>query len=121
MYLGIHIDSGWKFKVHPKTVAAKARKVVQGLSRMLPNISAAKPAKRKLLSNVAHSIILYGSPFWVQDLSPSGWAELFKVQRRMLLRVATAYCTVSKEAIEVITSTATLDLLAKSRKTIYDT
>ena len=119
-YLGIHIDSGWKFKEHAKTVAAKARKVVQGLSRILLNISAAKPAKRKLLSNVAHSIMLYGSPFWVQDMSPSGWEELFKVQRCMLLRVASAYCTVSK-AIEVITSTALLDLLAKSRKIIYDT
>lgn len=90
-------------------MAAKAGKVVQGLSRILPNISAAKPAKRNLLSNVAHSIMLYVSPFWVQDMSLSGWAELFKVQRRILLRVASAYCTVSKEAKEVITSTAPLD------------
>ncbi|KAE9533975.1 hypothetical protein AGLY_008711 [Aphis glycines] len=47
-YLGVNIDSGWRFTEHAKIIAAKAGKVVQRLSRIMPNISAAKPTKRKL-------------------------------------------------------------------------
>lgn len=79
-YLGIQIDGKWRFTEHAKAVASKAGKAVRGLSRILPNISAAKPTKRKLLSNVAHSVMLYGSSFWAQDMSASGWTELAKIQ-----------------------------------------
>lgn len=82
-YLGLHIDSKWSFKEHAKIVAAKAGRVVQKLSRIMPNISAAQPTKRKLLSNVAHSILLYGSPVWVEDMSVEGWTALCKIQRRI--------------------------------------
>lgn len=61
-YLGLHIDSKWNFTEHVRIVAAKASNVVQKLSRIMPNISAARPTKRKMLSAVAHSILLYGSP-----------------------------------------------------------
>lgn len=118
-YLGIHIDNKWRFSEHAKTVAAKAGKAVQCLSRILPNISAAKPTKRKLLSNVAHAIMLYGSPFWSQDMSTSGWMELNKVQRRMALRVISAYCTVSGDAAMVIAGILPIDLMAKDRRRRY--
>jgi len=58
-YLGVLIDSKSRFKEHARSVAAKAGKVVQRLSRIMPNISAARPTKRNLLSNVSHSIQLY--------------------------------------------------------------
>uniref|UniRef100_A0A2H8TIE5 Reverse transcriptase domain-containing protein n=1 Tax=Melanaphis sacchari TaxID=742174 RepID=A0A2H8TIE5_9HEMI len=119
-YLGVHIDSGWRFTEHARTVAEKADKVVRRLSRIMPNISAAKPTKRKLLSNVAHSILLYGSPTWAEDMSATGWAVLHKVQRRICLRVASAYCTTSTDAVRVITGIAPLDLLAKERKTMHE-
>ncbi|CAH1720556.1 unnamed protein product [Aphis gossypii] len=118
-YLGVHIDSGWRFTEHARTVAAKAGKVVQGLSRILPNISATKPTKRKLLSNVAHSIMLYGAPLWAEDMSVTGWVAFNKVQRRINLRVVSAYCTVSGDAPGVIAGIAPLDLLAKERKQMY--
>lgn len=120
-YLGIHIDSKWRFTDHAKTVATKAGKVAQGLSRIMPNISAAKPTKRRLLSNVVHSIMLYGSPFWAQDMNTPGWIELAKVQRRMCLRVASSYRTVSGDAIGVIAGIAPIDLLAKDRNRLYQT
>lgn len=119
-YLGVNIDSGWRFTEHAKIVAAKAGKVVQRLSRIMPNISAAKPTKRKLLSNVAHSILLYGAPVWAEDMSSTGWEALLQVQRRICLRVASAYCTTSRDAIGVITGIAPLDLLAKDSKLKHD-
>jgi len=120
-YLGLHIDSKWSFTEHARIVAAKAGRVVQKLSRIMPNISAAQPTKRKLLSNVAHSILLYGSPVWAEDMSARGWNELSKVQRRICLRVASAYCTTSYDAIFVITGIKPLDLLATDRKRLHDT
>ncbi|KAL4104344.1 hypothetical protein QTP88_019645 [Uroleucon formosanum] len=119
-YLGLHIDSKGSFNEHAKMVAARAGRVVQKLSRIMPNISAAQPTKRKLLSNVAHSILLYGSPVWVEDMSAKGWTALGKIQRRICLRVASAYCTTSSDAINVITGIKPLDLLAKDRKKLHD-
>lgn len=46
-------------------------------------------------------------------MSATGWRILENIQRRISLRVASAYCTTSKDAIGVI---APLDLLAKDRK-----
>ncbi|KAF0745515.1 Reverse transcriptase domain-containing protein, partial [Aphis craccivora] len=119
-YLGLQLDSKWSFTNHAKAVTAKAGKTVQNLTRILPNISAAKSRKRMLLSNVVHSILLYGAPVWVQNMSKTGWSELLKIQRRIALRVTSAYCTVSGAAIGVISSIAPLDLMAIERKNILD-
>jgi len=101
-------------------VAAKAGKFAQNLAKIMPNISAAKSQKRKLLSNVVHSILLYGSPIWAQDMSKTGWSTLLKVQRRICLRVASAYCTVSSDAVGVIACIAPLDLMADERRRTYE-
>jgi len=119
-YLGVHIDSKCKFTEHARIVAIRAGNVVMRLARIMPNISAAKQTKRKLLSNVAHSVMLYGAPVWADEMSATGWTELLKVQRRICLRVASGYCTISKEAISVITGIAPINLLAKERKQIHD-
>jgi len=119
-YLGLQLDIKWSFSAHTNTVAAKAGKVAQNLNRIMPNISAAKSRKRKLLSNVVHSILLYGAPIWAQDMCKSGWSTLLKIQRRICLRVASAYCTVSSDAVGVITCIAPLDLMAEERRKIYE-
>lgn len=119
-YLGLQIDSKWNFSEHAQLVAAKAGRVVQRLARIMPNISAARPTKRKLLSNVAHSILLYGSPIWADDMSATGWSALLKVQRRLCLRVVSAYCTTSMDAISVIAGIVPLDLQARDRKKLHE-
>lgn len=119
-YLGVHIDNKFKFTEHARIVATRAGNVVKRLARIMPNISAAKQTKRKLLSNVAHSVMLYGAPVWADEMSATGWTELLKVQRRICLRVASGYCTISREAIAVITGIAPINLLAKERKQIHD-
>lgn len=119
-YLCVHIDSKWKFTEHTRIVATRAGNVVKRLARIMTNINAAKRTKRKLLSNVAYSVMLYGAPVWADQMSATGWTELLKVQRRICLRVASGYCTISREAVSVITSIAPLNLLAKERKQIHD-
>jgi len=64
--------------------------------------------------------MLYGAPVWADEMSAAGWTELIKVQRRICLRVASAYCTTSKEAVSVNTGLAPVNLLAKERKQLHD-
>jgi len=70
-YLGIHLDAKLNFTTHAMYVSAKASKVAANLARILPNISQAKPRKRRLLSGVVHSILLYGAPVWADRMSQS--------------------------------------------------
>jgi len=117
-YLGLQLDSKWSFSAYAIAVAEKAGKVVQNLARKMPNISTAKSRKRKLLSNVAHSILLY--PTWSQDMSKTGWTSLLRIQRRICLRVASAYCTVSSDAVGVTACIPPLELMANERRNIYE-
>lgn len=82
--------------------------------------SCAKSRKRMLLSNVVRSILMYGASVWAQDISKTGWTTFLKTQRRICLRVASAYCTVSGDAARVISGTVPLDLLAMERKNILE-
>lgn len=109
------------FTEHARITAKKASKAVQNLSRILPNVSAAKQAKRTLLANVVHSIQLYGAPIWVDKMSKAaGMAELNKVQRRIALRVASAYRTTSTDAVLVITGFPPIDLQTTEREKMYE-
>jgi len=119
-YLGIHCDRKLNFSEHAKHTATKAGKVANNLAKILPNISAAKTKKRRLLANVVHSIILYGAPIWAHKMSQKGKDELAKVQRRIALRVASAYCTVSYDAIWVIADMPPIELLAIERKEVFE-
>jgi len=116
-YLGMHLDSKWSFSTHAKEASAKASKVAQNLSRIMPNISAAKWRMRTLYSNIVHSIFLYGAPMWAHVMSTSGWEHM---KRRICLRTASAYCTVSGDAIAVITVVVPLDITAKDRSDQYN-
>jgi len=114
-YLGIYLDTKLNFTEHANHTCTKAGKVANNLARILPNISAAKPKKRRLLANVVHSIILYGSPIWAPKMSQKGKTELAKVQRRVALRVASVYCTVSYNAIQIIADMPPIVLIAIER------
>lgn len=118
-YLGVQIDGKLNFTAHSKLAADKASKAVQNLQKIMPNVSAAKQGKRMLLSNVVHSLLLYGAPIWANRMSKKGMADLERVQRRIALRVASAYRTTSMEAVLVVASIAPLELQATRRRTMY--
>jgi len=119
-YLGIQIDSKLNFIEHANIVSAKASAACQKLSRIMPNISAATPRKRKLLGNVVNSLLLFGAPIWANRMSATGKDKMAKVQRKTALRVCSAYCTVSAEAALVVASMPPIDILANERLYIYD-
>lgn len=67
-----------------------------------------------------YSIILYGAPIWAPKMSQKGKTKLSKVLRRVALRVASAYCTVSYNAIQVIADMPPIVLMANERQEIFD-
>jgi len=99
--------------------SAKASMAYQKLSRIMLNISAATARKRRLLGNVVHSLLLFGTPIWADHMSAKGTVEMTKVQRKTGLRVASAHCTVSTNAVLIMVSMPPIDLLAKEHLFIY--
>jgi len=67
-YLSIQLDSKLNFTAHSMLVAEKTSKAVQNLAKIMPNVSAAKEDKRKLMSNVVHSLLLYGVLLWAEKM-----------------------------------------------------
>lgn len=118
-YLGLQIDCKLNFTEHANITAAKANKVAQNIRRILPNISMAKPTKRKLISSVVQSILLYGTPNWADRMNAQGKKQLMKVQRKTALRIILAYSTVSTEATNVLADLPPIDLLANERRHVY--
>lgn len=121
-YLGIYFDSQMNYGTHIRKTVAKADGATANLSRIMPNIGGANTNKRKMLSGVTHSILLYGAPLWsgMVEQIPAYQNLLNKSQRKVLLRVVSSYRTVSVEALQVITRTLPIDLMAKERRILYE-
>lgn len=118
-YLGVLLDSKLNFNAHAREAATTASAVMIKIGRILPNVSAATPKKRRLLGGVAMSKLLYGAPLWANRLSRTGRQAVLRVQRRVALRVASLYRTVSLEAALVLADMPPADLLVTARLEIY--
>ncbi|KAI4484972.1 hypothetical protein M0802_012906 [Mischocyttarus mexicanus] len=113
-YLGLTLDSGWSFRPHFEEVVPKMERVVRALCRLLPNLHGPCERKRRLYSNVIHSVLLYGVPVWwraaVEDRRIR--KNVGRVQRRVALRVCCAYKTVSHSAAMMLAGIIPLHHLA---------
>lgn len=86
----------------------------------MPNIGGPQTTVRKIYSFVAHSIILYGAEVWALYMKQKNSIKILKsVQRRILLRVCCGYRTASHDAVQVITATPPIELLAMERAQVH--
>lgn len=119
-YLGVVLDRNLKMTQHIAHAASKMARNVAALTKLMPNVRGPAQWARRLYSSVAHSVALYAAPVWFPGLQ---YEKYFKIligeQRKILLRVGSAYRTVSAAAIQVISGTAPIDLLAKERQSIH--
>ncbi|KAJ8939664.1 hypothetical protein NQ314_011053 [Rhamnusium bicolor] len=98
-----------------------AEKLAAGLMRIMPNIGGPSSGKREILCGVVHSTILYGAPIWCEALRIRRYRTMLEgVQRRMLLRVGSAYRTTSTVALQVITGVIPIDLMVEERRYLYE-
>lgn len=119
-YLGVMLDARLNFKQQVEHVSAKASTVVASLTRLMPNIGGPKQSRRLLLSSVVTSVLTYGISIWADALdTQESRRKAGPVYRRGALRVASAFRTVSEEAVFVISGILPLKVLAEERRTLY--
>jgi hypothetical protein len=120
-YLGVMIDKDLKMTEHIKKTTERVDKTIATLTRIMPS-EGPRPSseKRKILASVAESIILYGSVIWEPALKIKKYSDLLtRCQRKVVLRVISAYKTVSTAALLVTAGTPPIDLLARERNEIH--
>lgn len=119
--LGIMVDDKLTFSSHVDFACKKASTAIQALSRMMSNSSAVCASKRRLLAGVATSILRYGGPAWSSALYiDRNLQKLESTYRLMCLRVASAYRTVSKDAVCVIAGMMPIGIIIKEDDECFD-
>ena len=91
-YLGMQLDQRLSFGEHLEIATAKAIQCGANLTRVMPNIGGPREAKRRLVTSVVLSKLLYAAPVWANALQNHDiQRKLFSVQRSVALRVVSAY------------------------------
>lgn len=102
-YLGVTLDDRLSFTQHVSAAVDGVEEAVCRFCRALPNLRGPKPQMRRLISVIIRSRILYGAPVWASALRYNKNRRLLEgVYRRIALRVASCYRTVSVEASLII-------------------
>lgn len=119
-YLGVWLDTKLTFACQVKKSIEKVEQTITDLSRLLPNLRGPSSSKRQLYSSVVHSQLLYAAPVWYSIIENKKMlTRLLGVQRKMQIRICSAYRTISADAAAVISGTPPIDLLIEERRAKY--
>jgi len=118
-YLGLTLDSRWKFRTHFNVLVPRVAKAANNLARLLPNLEGPSGRVRRLYAEVVHSIVLYAAPVWAAEAEASRQicTQLHGVQRRVAIRTIRGYRTISHAT--ALAGQPPLELLASMRRRIY--
>nr|XP_012214433.1 PREDICTED: uncharacterized protein LOC105667292 [Linepithema humile] len=91
------------------------------LSRLLSNVGGPSAKVRRLYTNTVQSVSLYGAPIWAGAALASRQIKqlLYQQQRRLAIRIARAYCTVSYVAATALAGLPSAELFANSYAEVY--
>jgi hypothetical protein len=102
-YLGVMIDDRLNFNSHIDYICGKASRSQTAISRIMPNRGGPKSSSRRLIASVVTSILRYGCVAWAHAVERKcNSVKVNRVHRLAVLRVASAYRTVSYDAVCVI-------------------
>lgn len=102
-HLGVMVDDRLNFNAHVDYACERASKAVNAIATIMPNVGGLRSSKRRLLASVATSTLRYAVPAWAAALKTQcNRGKLNRVFRLMAMRVASAYRTISSEAVCVI-------------------
>ena len=114
------MDRRLSFGEHLQIATAKAIDCGAALTRLMPNIGGPREAKRRPVASVVNSKLLYAAPTWISALNNHAiLKKLFSAQRAVVMRIVSAYRTVSTSAVLVLASVPPFDLLAEERKETF--
>ncbi|XP_056645810.1 uncharacterized protein LOC130451036 [Diorhabda sublineata] len=98
----------------------KAEERTSALQKILPNIGGPASQRRRVLLEIIHSILLYGAPIWAEVMQIKKYRSKYtSTRRKPLLRVCTAYRTVSAIALKTIAGAIPIHILVDERVRIY--
>lgn len=120
-YLGIIVDSELSFMKHLKYTQEKVNRTNGALCKIMPNLRGPDETRRKLYAYVVTSIVMYGAPVWAEEITTKKEALriLRHMQKRIALRVISAYRTVSYDAATIIARMPPYHLTAMLRCRTY--
>lgn len=120
-YLGVVLDTDLKMVKHTRTAVEKAEKVAVSLDRLMPNVKGLTNAKRRILSSVVYSTLLYGAPAWGPIIRWKKYVNLLeRVQRKVMLKLCRSYRTSSTPALQVLSGTLPIEMMIEERMEMYD-
>ena len=120
-YLGIYLDKDLRMTEHVRRVTERANEVTAKLARIMPNIGGPRASKRRIIAGAVMSIVLYGAPVWGGVLRHGKYRKMLQgIQRKLALRISSAYRTVSLEAAQVITGMIPVDILVRERTATHE-
>jgi len=122
-YLGVLIDSTWRFRIHFNYIEEKLNRMTRALSRLMPNLRGPSERKRHFYATVLTSVFTYAAPVWASVLSSSPERvirPLRRIQRTIAIRVISAYRTVSFDAATLLARMPPWTLEASLRRRVYD-
>ncbi len=84
----------------------------------MSNLGRPSKGKHKLLANVTMSVLLYGAPIWADTINAREYkrTEFVSLQWKAALRCASAYRTVSTEAVCVLAGILPIEIVVDERK-----
>lgn len=115
-YLGIVPDGRLYFGDYVKRTIIKSEKRTPALTRIILNIGGPSSNKRAVLCSVVQSILLYGATIWHHVVKFKTYSIILsRTQRKLLLRVASAYQTASTISLEVILGIIPIDFMNQEK------
>lgn len=121
-YLGVIVGQKMSFEKHVEEITEKMKGVYGRLARQASaNRGMTGKHLMTLYRGCVEPALLYGCEFWGREARKIGSKrKLLSIQRRILLKVAKGYNTVSHDAIRVLTGAIPLDLLIEERMKIWE-
>ncbi|XP_053686832.1 uncharacterized protein LOC128736381 [Sabethes cyaneus] len=106
------IDNRLNFNFHVDYVCEKAAKAFNAIARIMSNCYGPRSSKRRLLASVPSSILRYEGQVCIAALrSKQNRVKLNSTFRLMVVRVASAYRTISSEAVCVIAGVIPISIM----------
>ena len=116
----MQLDRRLSFGEDLQIATAKAIQCGAALTRLMPNIGGPRESKRRLVASVVNSKLLYAAPVWRSALNNHTiLKKLFSAQKGVVMRIVSAYRTMSTSAVLVLASVPPIDLLAEERKETF--
>ena len=102
--MGLTLDGRWSFVEHFDGLAPRLGRRANALLGLMPNLRGPNESVRRAYMHAVLSGAFYGAPVWSERALGSRRIQerLHSVQRRLALRICTAYRTVSYAAAMVL-------------------